>query len=157
MANEDRGDREMGKDCVVKQWNGRMIEAEEKEINDELMGRSVVGEVKAMCFLMRLPLLSEEQGLGNIEILTSNKGLIKEEIRVVVKEKVYEVSVVEEMRDIIMLDLQDGKAKGDDERYDKGDNDMHIDKKDGDEDGKSDSDEWDDSDEEDEGGNIMHI
>ncbi|GJW27480.1 hypothetical protein Tco_0044355 [Tanacetum coccineum] len=94
---------------------------------------------------------------GRVQILTSNKGLIKEAIRVVVKGKVYEVSVVEEMRDIIMLDLQDGKEKGDDERYGKGDNDMHIDKKDGDEDGKSDSDEGDDSDEEDEGGNIMHI
>nr|GFB22553.1 transposon TX1 [Tanacetum cinerariifolium] len=53
---------------------------------------------------------------GRVQILTSNKGLIKEEIGVVIKEKVYEVSVVEEMRDIIMLDLQDGKAKGDDER-----------------------------------------
>ncbi|GJW27478.1 transposon TX1 [Tanacetum coccineum] len=66
MMSEDRGVREMGNDCVVKRWNGRTIETEEKELNDELMGRSIVGEGKARCFLTRLPLLSEEQGLGNI-------------------------------------------------------------------------------------------
>ncbi|GKD16193.1 retrotransposon gag protein [Tanacetum coccineum] len=49
-------------------WPGRTIEAEENEINNSLMGRSVVGEVKAMCFLSKLSVLCEEQGLGGIDI-----------------------------------------------------------------------------------------
>ncbi|GKG06275.1 transposon TX1, partial [Tanacetum coccineum] len=49
------------------QGNKRVIEVEEKESNGNIISRSVVGEVKAMCFLTKLPVLCEEQGLGNIE------------------------------------------------------------------------------------------
>ncbi|GJY66264.1 hypothetical protein Tco_0468502, partial [Tanacetum coccineum] len=51
-----------------KQWGGRCIDIEESEINVEVMGRSVVGEVKALCFLAKLPVLCEEQGLGKVEV-----------------------------------------------------------------------------------------
>ncbi|GJY80184.1 hypothetical protein Tco_0492935 [Tanacetum coccineum] len=42
---------------------GGTIVADENEVNDELMGRSVIGEVKARCFLAKLPILCEGQGL----------------------------------------------------------------------------------------------
>ncbi|GJX35119.1 transposon TX1 [Tanacetum coccineum] len=40
----------------------------ENEVNVELMMRSMVGEVKARGFLMKLPVLCEEQGLNNFEV-----------------------------------------------------------------------------------------
>nr|GEV85546.1 transposon TX1 [Tanacetum cinerariifolium] len=46
----------------------RTIEVEEKDINNSIMARSVVGEVKARCFLAKLPVLCDEQGLGGIEV-----------------------------------------------------------------------------------------
>ncbi|GJT91869.1 hypothetical protein Tco_1080714 [Tanacetum coccineum] len=51
-----------------KQGFGRCIEIEENELNSELMKRSVVGEVKARCFLTKLPALCEEQGLNKFQI-----------------------------------------------------------------------------------------
>ncbi|GKC22401.1 transposon TX1 [Tanacetum coccineum] len=51
-----------------KQWGGRCIDIEESEINVEVIGRSVVGEVKALCFLAKLPVLCKEQGLGKVEV-----------------------------------------------------------------------------------------
>ncbi|PWA40968.1 hypothetical protein CTI12_AA557870 [Artemisia annua] len=50
------------------QRDERCIEIEDHEINNEIMGRSVVGEVKAMCFLTKLPALCDEQGLSKVEI-----------------------------------------------------------------------------------------
>lgn len=50
------------------QRNERCIEIEDNEINTGLMGRSVMGEVKAMCFLTKLPIFCEEEGLNNVEI-----------------------------------------------------------------------------------------
>lgn len=40
---------------IDKQWQVRTIEAEKNEINDDVLERSVVGEVKAMYFLTKLP------------------------------------------------------------------------------------------------------
>ncbi|GKA29750.1 transposon TX1 [Tanacetum coccineum] len=48
--------------------NERTIEVNVNDVNKELLGRSVVGEVKALCFLTKLPALCEEQGLNNIEV-----------------------------------------------------------------------------------------
>ncbi|GJT90491.1 hypothetical protein Tco_1079336 [Tanacetum coccineum] len=68
MVNEDNGYKEKVKEGLEKQWMGRTIEAEESEINDEVMGRSVVRETKARCFLAKLPMLCEEQGIGKVEV-----------------------------------------------------------------------------------------
>ncbi|GKA07974.1 hypothetical protein Tco_0687305 [Tanacetum coccineum] len=46
----------------------RCIEIEDNEVNSELMGRSVVGEVKARYFLTKLSVLCEEQDLNRFEI-----------------------------------------------------------------------------------------
>ncbi|GKE56080.1 hypothetical protein Tco_1495265, partial [Tanacetum coccineum] len=46
----------------------RVIKVGEEDINNEMIARSVVGEVKARCFLTKLPVLYEEQGLNNIEV-----------------------------------------------------------------------------------------
>ncbi|PWA76953.1 hypothetical protein CTI12_AA229170 [Artemisia annua] len=46
----------------------RTIEVDDMDTNSALLGRSVVGEVKAMCFLSKLPVLCEEQGLAGIEV-----------------------------------------------------------------------------------------
>ncbi|GJV00541.1 putative nucleotidyltransferase, ribonuclease H, partial [Tanacetum coccineum] len=229
---------------------GRIIVADENEVNDELLGRSVIGEVKARCFLAKLPILCEEQGLGKFEvkllgglevmlvmenaktvenvlkdkdhglrrwlynlrcgdsfqrtagrftwlnimglplscwkegmfkkiaalhetilglhncrlegnenllygrvhIRMTHKGLIKKELRIVVRGKAYEVSVVEEVRDITMTNIQDEHIKGNDARHEKGENDMQIDEEGGQEDRISDNKEGEDSDEEGEGG-----
>lgn len=48
--------------------SNRIIEIEEKDGNSEIMARSVVGEVKAMCFLTKLPVLCDEHGLCKIEV-----------------------------------------------------------------------------------------
>ncbi|GJS94595.1 hypothetical protein Tco_0801563 [Tanacetum coccineum] len=56
-----------------------------------------------------------------------NKGLIKEKLKVSVKGKVYEVRVVEEIRDITMIGIQDDIVKKDDKRYMKEENDMEVD------------------------------
>ncbi|GKC41779.1 hypothetical protein Tco_1059501 [Tanacetum coccineum] len=65
---------------------------------------------------------------GRVHIHTSiNKGLIKEELKVSVKGKVYEVRVVEEIRDITMIGIQDDIVKKDDKRYMKEENDMEVD------------------------------
>ncbi|PWA88262.1 RNA-directed DNA polymerase, eukaryota [Artemisia annua] len=50
------------------QRNERCIEIEDSEVNNEVLCRSVVGEVKAMCFLTKLPSFCKEQGLSRIEI-----------------------------------------------------------------------------------------
>ncbi|GJU42665.1 hypothetical protein Tco_1195622 [Tanacetum coccineum] len=47
---------------------GRTIELEEKDINREVLVRSVVGEVKAMCFLSKLSVLCKEQGFEKEEV-----------------------------------------------------------------------------------------
>ena len=49
---------------------------------------------------------------GRVHIHTANKGLIKEEFRVKVKGKIHEVSVVEEIRDITITEMQDGSFSG---------------------------------------------
>ncbi|GJW67385.1 hypothetical protein Tco_0121809 [Tanacetum coccineum] len=47
---------------------------EESETNDEVLGGSVVGEVKAMCFLSKLLVLCEEQGPIKIEVRLFGEG-----------------------------------------------------------------------------------
>ncbi|GJU72531.1 hypothetical protein Tco_1263936 [Tanacetum coccineum] len=59
--------------------------------------------------------------------MSINKGLIKEKLKVSVKGKVYEVRVVEEIRDITMIGIQDDIVKKDDKRYMKEENDMEVD------------------------------
>ncbi|GKE16653.1 hypothetical protein Tco_1424230 [Tanacetum coccineum] len=49
-------------------WSERTIEGEDLDVNKIMLGRSVVGEVKALCFLSKLLTLCEEQGLGKIEV-----------------------------------------------------------------------------------------
>ncbi|GJY96199.1 RNA-directed DNA polymerase, eukaryota, reverse transcriptase zinc-binding domain protein [Tanacetum coccineum] len=44
------------------------IEIEDNELNSELLGRSVTGEVKVMCFLTKLPSFCEEEGSGKVKI-----------------------------------------------------------------------------------------
>ncbi|GJZ28416.1 RNA-directed DNA polymerase, eukaryota [Tanacetum coccineum] len=44
------------------------IVLDEKDGNCGMLKRSVVGEVKAMCFLSKLPILCDEQGLSKIEV-----------------------------------------------------------------------------------------
>ena len=51
-----------------KQDMGRSIAAEGNEVNGEVLARSIVGEVKALCFLSKLPVLCEELGLGKIDV-----------------------------------------------------------------------------------------
>nr|GEY04765.1 transposon TX1 [Tanacetum cinerariifolium] len=51
-----------------EKWTGRAIEVEVLDVNGVLLGRSVVGEVKSRCFLSKISLLCEEQGLGEIEV-----------------------------------------------------------------------------------------
>ncbi|GJY58390.1 putative nucleotidyltransferase, ribonuclease H [Tanacetum coccineum] len=51
---------------------------------------------------------------SRVQIHTINKGLIKKDIRVNVKGKVHEVSVVEEIRDITCVDIQDVCGRGED-------------------------------------------
>ncbi|GKC44504.1 transposon TX1, partial [Tanacetum coccineum] len=89
---------------------------------------------------------------GRVNILTNNKGLIKEDLQVVVKGNTHDVSVVEEIRNVLTLDLQNVDIKGDDKRYGKEENDMQIDEEDGDDEEKSVSDEGNNSEEEGEGG-----
>ncbi|PWA53070.1 hypothetical protein CTI12_AA448820 [Artemisia annua] len=53
---------------VGVQGDVRMVEVEENEINSEIFQRSLIGEVKKMCYLTKLPEICEEQGLHNVEI-----------------------------------------------------------------------------------------
>nr|GEW33290.1 NB-ARC domains-containing protein [Tanacetum cinerariifolium] len=55
------------KDTLGVQEEERCIEIDDKEINAELLVRSVASEVKALCFLTKLPSLCEEEGLGKVE------------------------------------------------------------------------------------------
>ncbi|PWA51497.1 Serine carboxypeptidase-like 34 [Artemisia annua] len=50
------------------QGNERTINIEDKDFNLEMINRSVADEVKATCFLHKLPVLCEEQGLNKIEV-----------------------------------------------------------------------------------------
>ncbi|GJZ41921.1 RNA-directed DNA polymerase, eukaryota [Tanacetum coccineum] len=43
-VNEDSGYKEKGNEGLEKQWKGRTFEVEGNEINDEIMGRSIIGE-----------------------------------------------------------------------------------------------------------------
>ncbi|GKD69606.1 hypothetical protein Tco_1323696 [Tanacetum coccineum] len=43
-VNEDSGYKEKGNEGLEKQWKGRTFEVKENEINDEIMGRSIIGE-----------------------------------------------------------------------------------------------------------------
>ncbi|GJV12668.1 reverse transcriptase domain, reverse transcriptase zinc-binding domain protein [Tanacetum coccineum] len=171
------------------QFNGRTIEVEENDINSGLIGRSVVGEVKALCFLSKLSVLYEEQGLGEIDIkllgghevmvVMENKdtvmnvlndkehglrrwmhklrrgiALIKQQevLIVTVKGRTHKVSVVEEVRDISIMDIQDVVKIGQqDVRIDdqKEENVMKV--ADEDEEGKYDNEEVKSSEEEDKG------
>ncbi|PWA66458.1 hypothetical protein CTI12_AA324400 [Artemisia annua] len=47
---------------------GRTIIIDDKDLNSEMLKRSVAGEVKATCFLHNLPALCVEQGLNNVEV-----------------------------------------------------------------------------------------
>ncbi|PWA95552.1 hypothetical protein CTI12_AA006400 [Artemisia annua] len=47
---------------------GRTLEIADNDINREILVRSVVGEVKAMCFLSKLSVLCKEQGLERAEV-----------------------------------------------------------------------------------------
>ncbi|PWA54739.1 hypothetical protein CTI12_AA435470 [Artemisia annua] len=51
-----------------KQEHRRTIIIDDNELNMEMINRSVAGEVKATCFLHKLPLLCEEQGLNKIKV-----------------------------------------------------------------------------------------
>nr|GEZ72651.1 transposon TX1 [Tanacetum cinerariifolium] len=53
---------------VVSGRNEKERYIEDNELNSELLGRSVTGEVKAMCFLTKLLGFCEEDGLGKVEI-----------------------------------------------------------------------------------------
>ncbi|GKE20692.1 hypothetical protein Tco_1432204 [Tanacetum coccineum] len=68
LVNEGCVYTERGNQSFRKQGIGRIIVANENEVNDELLGRSVIREVKARCFLAKLPILCEEQGLGKFEV-----------------------------------------------------------------------------------------
>ncbi|PWA61144.1 zinc finger, BED-type [Artemisia annua] len=76
VNNEKKGYGSSGKqtkDENVSTWTekqdaGRCIIAEGNEINEEVLCRSVVGEVKALCFLSKIPTLCDEIGLGKIEV-----------------------------------------------------------------------------------------
>ncbi|GKC90225.1 hypothetical protein Tco_1150874 [Tanacetum coccineum] len=58
-----------GENIMANQVDGeRIILIEEKDLNNEIICRSVTGEVKATCFLYKLPVLCEEQGLNSIEV-----------------------------------------------------------------------------------------
>ncbi|PWA13703.1 hypothetical protein CTI12_AA631290 [Artemisia annua] len=98
---------------------------------------------------------------GRVQIHTINKGLIKENLTVRVKRKGYKVSVVEEMRDIIEMDMhetvkrnQDGLEENEEENKME-DIDMNIGEDDdgGDEGNNSDSGESSDE----EGGEEDHV
>ncbi|GKC45799.1 hypothetical protein Tco_1063521, partial [Tanacetum coccineum] len=204
-------------------WLGRIIEVEEHELNNTLLRRSVVGELKARCFLAKLLILCEEQGLGAIEVKileglevlvvmeneitmenvlkdkdhglrrwmynlrgdcfqrptgwttwitilgvpvscwgegvvqihTNNKGLINEEVTLYVDGKSHRVSVINEVRDIAIIDIQDkgngGHAENGngDEQVDE--NVMQIDEEEDDKEGEPDGGDEDSSEDEDGG------
>ncbi|GJV07951.1 RNA-directed DNA polymerase, eukaryota [Tanacetum coccineum] len=69
------------------------IVLDEKDGNCGMLKRSVVGEVKAMCFLSKLPILCDEQGLSKIEVKLHGKS--------------HKVSVVEETRDFTNWEIQE--------------------------------------------------
>ncbi|PWA49342.1 hypothetical protein CTI12_AA482700 [Artemisia annua] len=76
VNNEKKGYGSSGKqtkDENISSWTekqdaGRCIVAEGNEINEEVLCRSVVGEVKALCFLSKIPTLCDEIGPGKIEV-----------------------------------------------------------------------------------------
>nr|GEU88558.1 transposon TX1 [Tanacetum cinerariifolium] len=91
---------------------------------------------------------------GRVQIHTSSKGLIREELYVKVKEKYHKVSIVEEIRDITITGIMDVCCGRMEERTEEDvkkrkDNDMLIDEEEDDED--SNRDEGDSSGEDEEG------
>ncbi|GKD92215.1 hypothetical protein Tco_1372052 [Tanacetum coccineum] len=95
---------------------------------------------------------------GRVQIHTTNKGLIHEKLRVDVKGRIHEVSVVEEVRDIKTTEFQEvsisgQKLSGEEKKSKKDDSDMEVDDEDERDGGESDSgDERDQSDDEREAG-----
>ncbi|GJW66099.1 hypothetical protein Tco_0117983 [Tanacetum coccineum] len=53
---------------TTKTYEGRTITVEDNKYKGENLSRSMVGEVKARCFLSRLLIFYEEQGLGKIKV-----------------------------------------------------------------------------------------
>nr|GEV43612.1 transposon TX1 [Tanacetum cinerariifolium] len=64
--------KQVNRDCKDEEGkrheDKRIIEVEDKEINSEVISTSLVGEVKALCFLKKLLVLCEEQGLNKVEV-----------------------------------------------------------------------------------------
>ncbi|GJT46652.1 transposon TX1 [Tanacetum coccineum] len=90
---------------------------------------------------------------GRVNIHTTTKGLIRENLTVKVKGKTHEVCVVEEVRDINMVDVHGKSIRGQEvnvkgEAHKKGDSDMEVDDEDDEDDGESNSEEGEQSDEE---------
>ncbi|GJS76819.1 RNA-directed DNA polymerase, eukaryota [Tanacetum coccineum] len=56
------------------------IEIEDNKLNSELLGRSITGEVKVMCFLTKLPSFCEEEGLGKEAVASENASKIEDEV-----------------------------------------------------------------------------
>ncbi|PWA63317.1 Transposon TX1 [Artemisia annua] len=63
---EERTEQETGRGC--KKEACRIVEVSEDQVETEILKRSIVGEVKSMCFLTKLPKICEEQGLSRVEV-----------------------------------------------------------------------------------------
>nr|GFA60133.1 transposon TX1 [Tanacetum cinerariifolium] len=55
-------------ESVGKCKGGRIIEIGEKEFNSEVINRSMIEEVKKVCYLPKLHAFCEEQGLNKVEV-----------------------------------------------------------------------------------------
>ncbi|GKC50388.1 hypothetical protein Tco_1073133, partial [Tanacetum coccineum] len=79
---------------------------------------------------------------GRVQIHTINKGLINEDVIVTVKGKSHKINIVEEVKEIFITDIQEvNKRRYEDKKVDEqmGDNEIHVDKGEGKEEGKSDT------------------
>nr|GEY12783.1 zinc finger, BED-type [Tanacetum cinerariifolium] len=107
--------KQVNRDCKDEEGkrheDKRIIEVEDKDINSEVISTSLVGEVKALCFLKKTSGVMRgtrsEQGThncrlegnqnnitGRIHIHTINNGLIKEDVIVKVKGKSHKIFLI---------------------------------------------------------------
>ncbi|GKC26257.1 hypothetical protein Tco_1033551, partial [Tanacetum coccineum] len=88
---------------------------------------------------------------GRVQIHTIKQGLINEEVTVTVKGKNHRINIVEEVKDIVITEIQEVvKRRCEDEKV--GDYDMQVDEGEGDEKGETNSEGEESSDEEEDGG-----
>ncbi|GJS75871.1 putative RNA-directed DNA polymerase [Tanacetum coccineum] len=101
----------------------RTIKVNEGEIDIDVLNRSLIGETKKLCYLVKLPWLEGNQNIviGKVHIHIIATCLINETLNVRCKSKVFKVSIVEEVRDITEFAIEENNNKKD-EHVEQGDN-----------------------------------